>query len=97
MEHKEFYQHPLVAQPNEVSEEVMQSLYVQIFMEFTLFHGEKERLEKEIDRALDQKDQCEFLKLTDRYLDLLAEYEAGIIVKEQGIHFHVFFGNYKVS
>ncbi|WP_025025635.1 IDEAL domain-containing protein [Caldalkalibacillus mannanilyticus] len=95
MEHKEFYQQSLVTQSNEFSEEAIQSLYAQIFLEFTLFHGEKERLEKAIDQSLEERDHDQFLQLTDRYMDLLTEYESGIIVKEQGVQFHVYFGNYK--
>jgi uncharacterized protein YpiB (UPF0302 family) len=96
MEHKDFMQQQsIVMKPSEFSEEAIHSLYAQIFLEFTLFHGEKNRLEEAIDLSLEEKDSELFYDLTNRYLDLLDEYERGIYIHEQGVQFHVFFGNYR--
>jgi uncharacterized protein YpiB (UPF0302 family) len=94
MEKKEFKTQSIVAKPSEFSEDAIQSLYAQIFLEYSLFLGDKQRLQKEIDLALDGREEEKFHELVDQYRYLLSQYEKGISLEEQGVQFHIHFGEF---
>ncbi|WP_240374779.1 IDEAL domain-containing protein [Bacillus piscicola] len=66
------------------SRQVLQSLYAQMTMEYSVFQFNKERLQRMIDEALDQKDPKLFDVLTKEYNALIDEYKDGKTISEQG-------------
>jgi uncharacterized protein YpiB (UPF0302 family) len=98
MEKREGNNQPMVISPNEFSEDVIQSLYAQIFLEYSLYTVEKKRLQEEIDKALEQGNRLHFYAKTNHFLDFLHRYKEGILLYEQGLEFRVYFeGSDKVS
>lgn len=49
------------------SEEVVQGLYAQLFLEHCLLHFKKQQLEKKMDEALDRVDKEAFMALSNEY------------------------------
>ncbi|MFB5661310.1 IDEAL domain-containing protein [Alteribacillus sp. HJP-4] len=66
------------------SRQVLQSLYAQMTMEYSVFHFNKDRLQRMIDDSLDCKDPESFQELTKEYNALIGEYRHGKIISEQG-------------
>ncbi len=66
------------------SRQVLQSLYAQMTMEYAVYSFNKERLQRMIDKALDQKDPESFQALTNQYNALIGEYKFGKVISEQG-------------
>jgi DNA-binding GntR family transcriptional regulator len=98
MEKRETNNQPMVINPNEFTEDMIQSLYAQIFLKYSLYSEEKKRLQKEIDNSLVRGDRIHFYAKTNQYLDFLHHYEKGILLYEQGLEFRVYFeGSNKVS
>lgn len=91
MAQKDFNTQSIVATPHQLSEDAIQSLYAQIFLEYSLYRAKKIQLEKAIDDSLDQKNEPEFYSLTTEYRELLKQYEEGIELYEEGIRFQVYF------
>jgi uncharacterized protein YpiB (UPF0302 family) len=80
-----------LVQVKEPTEEVLNSLYATIFLEHSVFTGNKRAIEEEIELSLEQKDEDAFMKLTERYKEFMASYEKGLTITEQGFEFLVFF------
>jgi uncharacterized protein YpiB (UPF0302 family) len=98
MEKRETNNQPMVINPNEFTEDMIQSLYAQIFLRYSLYSEEKKRLQQEIDDTLERGDRIHFYAKTNQYLDFLHHYENGILLYEQGLEFRVYFeGSNKVS
>ncbi|MFC5712584.1 IDEAL domain-containing protein [Thalassorhabdus alkalitolerans] len=64
--------------------QVLQSLYAKMMMEYAVFNFNKERLQRMIDEALDERDESRFLVLTESYYDLMENYKHGKVISEQG-------------
>jgi uncharacterized protein YpiB (UPF0302 family) len=84
-------QSSMVVTPNQFSEDVLNSLYAQILLKYSLYKGEKQRLLKAIDGSLERKDRINFYSKTNQYLDFLNQYEEGILLYENGLEFRVYF------
>lgn len=81
----------VVANTNELSQDVLQSLYAQLMLEYSLFKRKKEQYKERIDQALATKNRLEFYSLTNQYKDFLDEHLEGIFLYEQGVQVQVFF------
>jgi uncharacterized protein YpiB (UPF0302 family) len=86
-----------VTQVKEPTEEVLNSLYATIFLEHSVYVGNKQHFERNIEKALDCKDRSLFIKLTDDYKEFLSSYENGLTINEKGFEFLVFFGKQQKS
>lgn len=91
MEEKQVNNQAMVVTPNQFSEDVLNSLYAQIFLKYSLYKGEKQRLLKAIDATLEREDRINFYSKTNQYLDFINQHEEGILLYEQEFEFRVYF------
>lgn len=91
MEKNEVNSQSMVVTPNHFSEDVLNSLYAQIFLKYSLYKGEKQRLLKAIDVSLEREDRIDFYSMTNQYLDFINHHEEGILLYEQEFEFRVYF------
>lgn len=84
-------QSSLAVNTNELSPDVLQSLYAQLMLEYSLFKRKKQQFEQEIDRALEANNRIQFYALTNNFNDFMEEHQEGIILYEKGVQVQVFF------
>jgi uncharacterized protein YpiB (UPF0302 family) len=80
-----------IVQVKEPTEEVLNALYATIFLEHSVFTGNKKAIEQSIEKALEERDKESFIKYTDELNSFMAQYENGLKLTENGFEFLVFF------
>ncbi|WP_017726840.1 IDEAL domain-containing protein [Halalkalibacterium ligniniphilum] len=70
---------------------IVQSLYAQAILEYAIFNHRRDRIEKAIDRALEEKKKEDFLFHTNELHQLYKEYRHGKVVSERGQQIHLTF------
>ena len=81
---------PLLKGSSGPSEEVVNGLYAQLFLEQCKLKYKREVLEREIDQALASRDQAAFNRLSAKYKLLRLQNELGMVLTEQNYNFHIY-------
>ncbi len=71
------------------SQEVLDSLIAQIFLELSIYNFHKTYLQSQIDNALKHRNKEEFNRLVEIYNTFIENYKDGIQLSEQGFTYTI--------
>ena len=73
------------------SQAAVYSLYAQAVLEYSLYYHKKDQLVNKIDEALANKDEEQFMTLTNEYTTLLNDHKDGKTIYDHGFKLHLTF------
>ncbi|OLO40588.1 hypothetical protein BTR23_06270 [Alkalihalophilus pseudofirmus] len=73
------------------SEEILNSLYAQAMLEYSIYEYQKNEICKQIDDALEENNEQRFFVLSTQYNELLDRYRPGKMLFEKGYELDIQF------
>ncbi|WP_078555322.1 IDEAL domain-containing protein [Bacillus alkalicellulosilyticus] len=67
------------------------SLYAEAIVEYSVYHFEKQRYIKAIDKALERREEQAFRRLSQDYNVFLKQYQEGKLIRVQKLEWHLTF------